>query len=364
MPFVDLNINSESKNGDPSAVLTFLHELGYTCAALSVSVLAKLPAQLPQVKKPAAVPEDLKLLTRMNLTISDTSQNHRISQLVSAYDILAVRPTNEKAFQLCCSSLDCDIISVDFSARVSYPIKFKTVAGALQRGVRFEICYASGITGSNDARRNLINNAASLIRATRGRGIIVSSEAWNALGVRAPHDVINLATIWGLSPERAKEAVCEEAALVVKLAGLKRSSFRGVIDIVEDGSKETTINEETSSVVEGNTDTAPTISDAVQSQPLKLVTVVPDKSGKPEKSDSAKRKASQASLNAPESGEQMSKENKPVSKREQKRQAKKARLDRALNENQRAPEAAKKEVGSKPNGFSIQHEMLLAKQKG
>jgi ribonuclease P/MRP protein subunit RPP1 len=52
-----------------------------------------------------------------------------------------------------------------------------------------------------------MQNAASLIRATRGRGIIISSEARKAVGVRAPFDVMNLATLWGLSQEKGREAV-------------------------------------------------------------------------------------------------------------------------------------------------------------
>lgn len=360
MPFHDLNVASEGSSAELANTLTFLHELGYTCAALSVSILAKLPAQLPQISTPTTVPDSLRILTRINLTISDTSQNHRISQLVSAYDVLAVRPTNEKAFQLCCSSLDCDIISLDCSARMSYPIKFKTVAGALQRGVRFEICYANGITGSNEARRNLINSAANLIRATRGRGIIVSSEARNALGLRAPHDVINLATVWGLSSERAKETVCEEAAIVVRLAGLKRSSFRGVVDIIEDGNKEITVGIEQPQNALGDLEEAASTSE-MEAQPLNLVTVVPEK---PDKSGSNKRKASQASLNGTSSAQQKSKADNPISKREQKRQAKKKKLDRALGENENSGNPARKEVDSKSKGFSIQHESILAKKNG
>lgn len=358
MPFHDLNIASEGNDTELSNTLAFLHELGYTRAALSISVLAKLPAQLPQIDTSnIKVPNGLKILRRMNLTISDTSQNHRINNLVTAYDLLAVRPTNEKAFQLCCSSLDCDIVSLDLSVRLPYPVKFKTVAGALQRGIRFEICYSNGITGGNDARRNLINGAASLIRATRGRGIIVSSEAHNALGLRAPHDVINLATVWGLSGERAKEAVCEEAGLVVKLASLKRSSFRGVVDIIEDGGQavETITyggkddNEELATISEKSSTRAP---------PLNLVTAILEKPSKPEQT---KRKASQASLNAPDLKQQKPKEEKPLSNREKKRQAKKARLERALSDDQQQPAKPGPKL---PDSFSIQHEVLLNKKNG
>ena len=179
----------------------------------------------------------MSLLTRLTLHIHDPSQNHRLAQLQSAYNLIALRPTTEKALGLCCHSLECDLISIDFSVRLPFILKFKTIASALQRGIRFEICYSPGITGGVDARRNLISGATALIRATRGRGIIISSEARSALGLRGPWDVINLAVVWGISQERGKEAVCEEAGKAVQLARLKRESYRGVVDVVFGGEK-------------------------------------------------------------------------------------------------------------------------------
>ena len=145
---------------------------------------------------------------------------------------------NEKTLLQACLSLDCDIISLDLSTRLPFHFKFKPLSAAIARGVRFEICYGPGITGSGlEARRNLIGNATSLIRAARGRGIIISSEAKRALSVRAPWDVINLSCIWGLSQERGKEGLCEEARKVVALASIKRTSWRGIIDVVHGGEK-------------------------------------------------------------------------------------------------------------------------------
>jgi ribonuclease P/MRP protein subunit RPP1 len=232
MPFHDLNV--AYKPGDPelTQTLSFLNELEYSVMALSVSITGKLPATPEQIQLPER-PRGMTLLTRLTLTISDPSQNHRLASLQSSYNLIALRPTTDKALQLCCGSLECDIISLDLSTRLPFVLKFKTVASALQRGVRFEICYSPGITGGSDSRRNLITGSTSLIRATRGRGIIISSEAKNALGCRGPWDVINLAQIWGLNQERGKEAVCEEARKVVRLAKMKRESFRGVIHVID-----------------------------------------------------------------------------------------------------------------------------------
>jgi ribonuclease P/MRP protein subunit RPP1 len=238
MPFYDLNVPHDSNARDLSRTIAFHAELGFTQIAIALSITGKIPATPPPVPlESITVPKSVSLLTRMTLHVHDPSQNHRLAQLQSAYDLIALRPTTEKALGLCCNSLECDLISLDFSVRLGYPLRFKTVASALQRGIRFEICYSPGITGGSDARRNLIGGTAALIRATRGRGIIISSEARSALGLRGPWDVINLAVVWGINQERGKEAICEEARKVLQLARLKRESYRGVVDIVFGGEK-------------------------------------------------------------------------------------------------------------------------------
>lgn len=235
------------------------------------------------------------------MTLSDTSQNQRLNSLTQAYDIVAIRPTNEKALLNACTSLECDVISLDLSVRLPYHFKFKMLSAAASRGVRLEICYGPGVTGSGlDARRNLIGNAMSLIRATRGRGIIVSSEARRALSLRAPWDVINLTCVWGLSQERGKEAICEEARKVTALAKLKRTSWRGIVDIVHGGEK--VKSEKPAPKQKGTEKSATPTQPEVGAETLK-------------------RKASLGSEMVGEEAE------KPLSKREMKRRAKKARLE-------------------------------------
>ena len=85
------------------------------------------------------------------------------------------------------------------------------------------------------ARRNLISNATGLIRALRGKGVVVSSEARRALGVRGPWDVVNLCSVWGLGQEKGREAVGREARAVVVQAGMRRRGWRGVVEVVEGG---------------------------------------------------------------------------------------------------------------------------------
>ncbi|OKL56737.1 hypothetical protein UA08_07735 [Talaromyces atroroseus] len=290
--FYDLNVPYAADDAQLSNTLSFLAEV-----ALSQTLSGKLPPNLAAPQPPTNAPESLTLLTRLNLILSDPSQSYRMANLIPLFSIIAVRPTNEKSLLNACTSMDCDLISLDLSVRLPFHFKFKTVSSAISRGVRFEICYSPGITGSGmEARRNLISNAMSLIRATRGRGIIISSEAKRALAIRAPMDVVNLACVWGLPQERGKEAVCEEARKVVALSSIKRTSWRGVIDIVNGGERPPAkVNEK-----------------APNKKTVQNVTL------RESNAESLKRKASLEST--PEA-------DKPLSKREMKRRAKKARLE-------------------------------------
>lgn len=120
--------------------------------------------------------------------------------------------------------------------------KHSTISSAVQTGKKIELCYSPGLVSSDPvARRNLIQNAGDLIRRTRGaKGLIISSEAQSALGTRGPWDVINLAAVWGLSQEHGYEAVSTEARKCVNAAKLKRSSYRGAIDVIYGGARPAT----------------------------------------------------------------------------------------------------------------------------
>lgn len=188
------------------------------------------------------------------------------------------------------------------------------MANALQRGVKFEICYGSGILNSDGgaSRRNLISNATQLIRATRGRGIVISSEAKRALACRGPADIVNLAVLWGLGQERGMEAVGNEARSVVVQAEMKRRSFRGVIDVVYGGQKPDRVPEHPAK--------------GKQAKGKRKADVLEDKAG--------------GGNTTP----------KPISKREQKRQANKARLDASKSLDNK-PKDASRDLVTAPDGI-------------
>jgi ribonuclease P/MRP protein subunit RPP1 len=350
MPYHDLNLpyDSSTPTTQRSHILSFTSELGYSVIALSIHIRDKLPAKLPAIAlSDVPNPNNLKLVTRLTLNLVDNTNNHRIIQLSSTYDLLALRPTDEKTFQLACLSLECDIISLDLSQRLDFILKFSNVSAALKRGIRFEICYSPGISGGTDARRNLISGATAIIRATRGRGIILSSEARDVLGLRAPNDIMNLVQVWGLGQERGKEAVCEEAARVVKLAALKRESYRGVVKIVDGGRP-------------GPVESAQAVGEEGKEMKVSKATAT-GLSSQANGANGIKRTASAASLNPLTA---TTNEDKPLSKKEQKRHAKKARLE-AQNKHKQGQQAnskakAKDLDDNSTMSFPIKHESLLS----
>ncbi|KAK3309694.1 RNase P subunit p30-domain-containing protein [Chaetomium strumarium] len=188
-------------------------------------------------------------LRRATLVITDPSTiNYRLSDYARAYDLLALRPTSDKSFSWACLSTSeaPALVSLDLASHLGWHVHHRTAMAAVQRGVRFEICYAQALGGGGGngngsaggpeaARRraNFIGNVQALLRATKGRGIVLSSEARGALGLRGPADVVNLLAVWGLGPEKGFAALGEGARAVVVNEGIRRRGFRGVVDIVK-----------------------------------------------------------------------------------------------------------------------------------
>lgn len=97
--------------------------------------------------------------------------------------------------------------------------------------MRFEIAYAQLFSAAR--RANFIGNVMSLIRATGGKGLVVSSGAGRAVELRAPRDVVNLLSVWGLGTERGTEAFGAVPRSVIVNERAKRVGYRGVVEVVK-----------------------------------------------------------------------------------------------------------------------------------
>ncbi|KXH67861.1 RNase P subunit p30 [Colletotrichum salicis] len=259
----DLNIpwSPTTSPADLARTISFASSLGYTVLALNHTITPPIPSQITNPLPNTTITSSQQkqqptILHRATVTLSDPSQNYRLPTLALAYDILAVRPTTEKAFQAACLSMsEPSLISLDLTQHFPFHFRPKPLMAAVARGVKFEVCYSQILTSSSSsagsssggsigpppdarARATFISNFASLVRATKGRGIVVSSEARGALGLRAPNDVVNLLAVWGLGSERGTEALGVNPRGVVVNEGIKRSGFRGVVNVLEVGGRE------------------------------------------------------------------------------------------------------------------------------
>lgn len=280
-----------------SKTLSILRDLGYTVVALNYIIdgTSKNPlaastsaggasakhnvtdavCQIDLSLLPAPIPAGLRVLRRVTLVLDDSSNSHqpqRLTALGTVYDIVAVRPKSERTLLMACTALDgVDIISLDMTVRYPCVLRHRTIGAAVGKGIKFEIAYAggkdpslslvagtsskekkikltsasaeavnhledgSGLSGmaNPESRRQLISNAAHLLRSSRGRGLLIVSEAYSPVVVRGPYDVINVASIWGLDHMRARHALEKIPEAVIKAGYLRRSSYKQVIAVSE-----------------------------------------------------------------------------------------------------------------------------------
>lgn len=256
----DLNIawSPSTSAAELERTLKFSKTLGYDVVALNHTINPPVPPQvvnpLPKFPPPspppplnnanntntttttAAATSLPTTLHRATLILSDPNVAHRLPQLANAYDIIAVRPTSEREFQAACLNIaEASLVSLDLTQRFPFHFRPKPCMAAVNRGLRFEVCYApclSSASADARARATFMGNVVELVRATRGRGIVISSGARGVLGLRAPADVVNLFAVWGLGTERGMEGLGVLPRGVVVNEGIKRRGFRGVVDVV------------------------------------------------------------------------------------------------------------------------------------
>ncbi|XP_033119499.1 ribonuclease P protein subunit p30-like isoform X2 [Anneissia japonica] len=158
----------------------------------------------------------LQQLSRITLVLKDINTFPRMSNntMIQSYDLLAVQPTTEKLFLLACTQLEVDIISIDFSQRLTFFMKYHPVRAALDRGIHFEINYAPAIRDTY-TRRNIISNAHALA---------------TIMELRSPYDVANLGLLFGLSENQSKDAVSRNCRALI-MHSVSRRSVRSTLSV-------------------------------------------------------------------------------------------------------------------------------------
>ncbi|KAM7496656.1 hypothetical protein LguiA_021070 [Lonicera macranthoides] len=171
--------------------------------------------------------------TRLTVVVDSPAQASALNSgnpILKSYDIVAVRPLNQNAFEQACQTSEVDLIAIDFSEKLPFRLKQSIVKAAIERGVYFEITYSSLIMDAQ-VRRQMITNAKLLVDWTRGKSLVISSAAPSVTELRGPNDIANLSSLLGLSMERAKAAISKNCRSLVTNALKKKYFYKEAIRV-------------------------------------------------------------------------------------------------------------------------------------
>ncbi|XP_068644292.1 protein GAMETOPHYTE DEFECTIVE 1-like isoform X2 [Aristolochia californica] len=273
MEFFDLNVpyhgggrgqNLEAQKNARLKVVVKAMELGYSGVACNVSIRGVMsdsdrctihPFPLSSILKlapslSASVKFHRKLLgvapntpfrqyNRLTVTVDNIIHAAALNSgnpVLKTYDLVAVMPLNQAAFDQACKVSEVDLITIDFSHKVPFRLKLPMINAAIKRGINFEITY-SHLISDVQVRRQMLSGAKMLVEWTRGKNIIFSSAAATANELRGPNDVANLSTLLGLSMEKAKAAISKNCRSLLVRSLLKKQYYKEAIKVerVSDG---------------------------------------------------------------------------------------------------------------------------------
>jgi len=175
-------------------------------------------------------PRHFKMLSRVTVIMDHSDQVRCLQQdYIRSFDIIAVRPTNDKLFLQACTQMEqIDLISLDTEEKIPFRIKHSMVGAAIQRGIFIELSYASAIRSSS-LRKIVLSNAVSLVRYCCGKGIVFTSCGEHFMEIRAPKDVINLASMFGLKGSEANDTITNSCKSVMLHAYARSQTAKSVI---------------------------------------------------------------------------------------------------------------------------------------
>lgn len=259
----DLNVKFRvGKERELDALLKRLFVLGWEHAAITTQVLGRVGKTTPHIKPPpldtlgiksiepksqkyrhlseiclksndqnmtsaSSSGSKLRLLSRLNITIDDVNDAQSLTaqnETLQRFDIISVTPGNAQVFTSLCRSADIDIISLDFTHKISFPLNKKLIDEAVKRGVVFEILYSAIVSStSSSIRREIYAGTRVLLQYLYGQSVLISSGADTYPHARGPLDVAAVAESLGLTREQAIRSIAETPARLVKRAAERRA---------------------------------------------------------------------------------------------------------------------------------------------
>ncbi|XP_051134696.1 protein GAMETOPHYTE DEFECTIVE 1 [Andrographis paniculata] len=228
---VAYNLTLRGVMSDSDRCSTTLFPLAKLGASSSSSFVAAVKFHRELLNVPVSSP--FRQYTRLTVIVDSPAQASALNSgnpVLKSYDIVAVRPMNQNAFDQACQTSEVDMIAIEFSDKLPFRLKQPMVKAAVKRGVYFEITY-SGLISDAQSRRQIIANCKLLVDWTRGQNLIISSAASSATELRGPHDAANLLSLVGLPIERAKAAISKNCRSLLANTLKKRRFYKEAIKV-------------------------------------------------------------------------------------------------------------------------------------
>ncbi|KAM4715797.1 ribonuclease P protein subunit p30 isoform 2-T2 [Anableps anableps] len=209
--FMDLNVLF-------SADRKRLQNLVETAAHLGFSTVAINYVFEPTAKKKQEIPSPVPISELIG-QLPVVQGRSRPIRVLNRLTVVMSEANHFTACMLC----DVDIICISVTEKLPFFFKRAPINGAIDRGVAFEVSYASALRDTT-MRRYTIANAVCLMESCKGKNIILSSAAEKALELRGPYDIINLGALFGLSDADSKEAVSSTCRAVLLHAETRKTA--------------------------------------------------------------------------------------------------------------------------------------------
>lgn len=226
--------------------LDIVEQLGYTHVALnfspetltSKSNKVKLPNDLNSINPINLAhfkeyEERLRIYSRITIKVDDPSQCQSIAKFQQIFDLVAVEPQTEKAFQSAISNLDVDIITFNLQQRLPCYMKHKTLGSAIEKGIFFEIKYTDFL--NSKSRAQAISNSKQIVRASRNRGMIISSGCHvnTPFQLRNSANVVPVLKMLGIDSNRANQMFKDWSLKALLNGRLRIKSYKQTIAIAD-----------------------------------------------------------------------------------------------------------------------------------
>ncbi|XP_011493811.1 PREDICTED: ribonuclease P protein subunit p30 [Ceratosolen solmsi marchali] len=251
--FCDLCVHASTNKRNLRETLLKLYNVGYNTVALNQNVDENVfhnekkkkkktdenDTVIPCIPEPIDVNDlleefkgKLNILHRITFSFSDPIKTHSLNQLpiLNKYNLYAIIPKSQVAFQFACSQLNVDIITIN-STSSHIKLSRKLYSQAIEKGIHFEINYSDVINTST--RKLAIYHSHLLYTFGKSKNVIISSGANNHYSIRNPYDIINLARLLGLNEVKAKCSILQQAHRVL-LKGEGRRCRKAIFRIYRD----------------------------------------------------------------------------------------------------------------------------------